>query len=142
MREFSLKQGADVSAKDDKGRTPLHRVAMESVGIDQTRMMTLLIQSGADIHERDNNGETPLHTAMCLPVSSWGRHWHSEDERKAIQRSLWKLEAASVLLKAGGVVDATNDKGQMPLHMAVERRDVGSTFFLIDFRCGHSRKNQ
>ncbi|OAL03167.1 ankyrin [Phaeosphaeriaceae sp. SRC1lsM3a] len=57
MVEVLLSYGADVMAKDYRGRTPLH-YAMHDAGA-----VGLLIDHGADVHATDNAGLTPLHFA-------------------------------------------------------------------------------
>ena len=49
--------GADVSARDYEGNTPLHE-------IDLTDVEEELLQLGADVNARNNDGETPIFTTV------------------------------------------------------------------------------
>ena len=51
--------GADVSAKDNRGRTPLHLACLEG----RAATALALIARGADISAKDIVGNTPLHYA-------------------------------------------------------------------------------
>jgi glutaminase len=62
-------QGADVTAADYDGRTPLHLAASEG----RTEAVRLLLQLGADPRAEDRWGSTPAHDA--------GRGGHEEAER-------------------------------------------------------------
>lgn len=52
-------RGADVNAKDHKGKTPLH-VAVKHLN---NHAITWLLDRGADVNPRDNSGRTPIHAA-------------------------------------------------------------------------------
>jgi ankyrin repeat protein len=52
--------GADVSARNSGGWTPLHRASAAQVYV----LIPLLLRHGADIHARTNKGETALHTSI------------------------------------------------------------------------------
>jgi ankyrin repeat protein len=54
-----LERGADINARDDKGRTPL----FESTSYGNVSDMRTLIEKGADILAQDFNGRTLLHAA-------------------------------------------------------------------------------
>ena len=64
-----LDAGAEVDARDYRGRTPLHFTGLHNAPVD---IVESLIENGADVKVRDYNGATPLHFAMvfsCREVS-------------------------------------------------------------------------
>ena len=81
-----LAAGADVSAKDRYGATPLHRAAT-------TEIAELLIAKGADVNAKMDNGLTPLHYAAV-------------EGRK---------EITELLIAAGADVNAKDDRSGTPL---------------------------
>ena len=56
VKQF-LGKGADVSAKDDEGMTPLHYAAYNG----HTEIAKFLVGSGADVNAKEIADETPLH---------------------------------------------------------------------------------
>ena len=52
-----LQSGADPKARDEGGRTPLHRAAEEG---ESPAIITALLDAGADLKARDSLGETPF----------------------------------------------------------------------------------
>jgi ligand-binding sensor domain-containing protein len=60
-----IDRGADVNAKDARGRTALHLA-------DQREVAEKLLASGADVHARDGTGLTPLHAVCCRSSGNAG----------------------------------------------------------------------
>lgn len=85
--------GADVKARNDYGRTPLHYVARENTSVSA---LELLLAAGADLEVLTNDGRTLLHAAA-----------HSENPA-----------LIELLLKAGLDVDVRTEDGETPLHVA------------------------
>lgn len=107
MREL-VASGADIEARDCKGRTALHYAAKHAA----YEAGMVLIQAGADVSARDDSGATPLHQTL----------YESEKEPHD-----WAL----LLLRAGADVNATNHEGQTPLHHVCEGWDYGAIELLL-----------
>ena len=93
-----LEAGADVNARDNAGRTVLHR-AMDNSST------AALLEAGADPNARDSTGSTPLH----MVAASWRN------------TGPW----VSLLVAAGADVNARNSAGETPLHVALHGRLIG-----------------
>ena len=55
-----LDMDADINAKDNNGRTPLHNVSWTG----HTDVVQLLLNKGADINAKDKQGRTPLQSTI------------------------------------------------------------------------------
>ncbi|KAH9024694.1 hypothetical protein EDB85DRAFT_1894217 [Lactarius pseudohatsudake] len=96
-----VEYGAEVNAKDKRGRTPLYRVLGNRYNSDEDRsgVAQLLLEHGADANTPDNYLETPLHLASRL-VS---------------------LDLAWILLKNDADLNVEDIKGKIPFGLARER---------------------
>ena len=115
-----IKAGADVNAKDDKGRTPLdlaiigcHKGAAES-----------LRKAGAVVNTQPDRQDTPLHRYGIKPnevsaLIDGGADVNAQDEEKITPLHIARsAEVVSLLIGAGADVNATNKWQQTPLHWA------------------------
>jgi len=57
VAELLISKGANVNARNDSGRTPLHFLATY---INDRRLAELMLEHGSDIDARDKNGATAL----------------------------------------------------------------------------------
>lgn len=89
-----LDAGADINARDDGQRTPLHLAAMNA----SAGSIELLLERGAELEATDGYANTPLHLAARA------------DNHDAID----------LLIKKGANLTAVNDEGNTPLHVAAK----------------------
>ncbi|MHA3916720.1 ankyrin repeat domain-containing protein [Halovulum sp. GXIMD14793] len=94
LARWLVDQGADISAADRYGETPLHARALHWQG-----RLEVLLELGADVHLRDTRGNTPLHGAAAA----------------------YNAKTVNVLLKHGARADAVNHDKQTPLSHALRR---------------------
>ena len=94
LTRWLVAQGADLTAGDSYGETPLHSRAGHWKG-----RVELLIELGADVNHDAGGRATPLHRAATAG----------------------NLRAAQVLLDRGASANATNKNGHTPLVLALQR---------------------
>ena len=83
MVGFLVKNGIDINARDERGRTPL------GMGVTNATMIQELIKHGADVNAQDNEGNTPL-----------------------MNEYLTDIKAINALLQAGANPNIRNKKGE------------------------------
>jgi len=92
--QLLVKKGADVKSKNAKGQTPLHCAAEKSLG-----SIPHLIEAKADLEAKDKDtGARPIHTAAAANSG----------------------KACTLLLEAGANINSVDEKGNTPLHIAIQ----------------------
>ena len=119
-----LDHGADVNARDDRGRTPLHAAARDN---SAPGVLALLLDRGADPNDRDNDGRTPLFRAtrtgrkedIGLLLDRGADATATDDAGETALHMIWgdDAEGAALLVSRGVDVNARNDRDETPLHM-------------------------
>lgn len=115
LHEF-LKDSANLNARDETSRTPLHTAATHL----RVRAIEHLLRAGADVNARDQSAATPLHLAAfntSLQIHSWLQSIGLPND--AERYSAAQVASIEVLLQAGASVNAKADDTTTPLHLAV-----------------------
>ncbi|MEQ1672235.1 MAG: ankyrin repeat domain-containing protein [Hyphomicrobium sp.] len=94
LARWLVEQGADLSAGDSYGETPLHARARNWQG-----RIDVLLELGADVHQGEGGRGTPLHFAAAVG----------------------NCDTAQLLLQHGARVDALNGDNLTPLAYALQR---------------------
>jgi len=153
LKDFIRKKPSLISARNNKGETPLHDVAhnvslfsvTDNKGIYRDMLM-FLISMGADVNAEDDDGGTPLHSC-----SSCGRHTEGlellisnganvnakRDGGLTPLHDARKKDIAQVLISGGADVNAKDNKGDTPLHSPMDKEMLELLIFkgaIVDTR--------
>jgi len=136
LAKLLIEKGADVNAKDNKGKTPL----MHAIGVD---FVKLLIEKGADVNAKDNNGKTPLMHAIIKNFSEKaiflidkGANVNAKDNNGKTplihsMSSWYSCSDIHYLIEKGADVNASDSDGKTPLTYAIDLRDTKRFSWLI-----------
>ena len=103
--QSEIAAGADPSASDDAGYTPLHIAVQERRAV----IVTLLLGAGADPNRADKHGNGPLWTAV---------YWACRRDRTDAN-----IEMIGLLLRGGADPEHKNRVGKSPRDFALEAGD-------------------
>lgn len=103
MANYLISRGANVSARNDTGITPLHLAAYPE-------MVELLVRHGADLEAREAGGRTPLHIITEHPEG---------------------IDVMEQLLEFGAMVNAKDGSGQTALDIAHAREEQDKVELLL-----------
>lgn len=129
-----ITQGADITAKDKEGYTPLHWAAFAGHGA----VAEILLAHGADVSARSNKGRTPLyiaasmgHTAMVEQLLAQGAQVNTKDENGStpLHGAVRGDHVAVVeqLLAYGADMAAKDKDGKSPLDWALRHEHAAVT---------------
>ena len=106
--EKILKKGADINAKDIKGRTPL----MNAVPCNTPSVVRFLVEAGSNVNAASETGMTPL---MLIAGGARKKHTRKDDEI---------MDIVKLLLDAGADINAKDSKGRLALMFALENENA------------------
>ena len=143
---------ADVNAKDDDGKTPLHWAADYYAGSnDRAPAVVALIAAGADINAKTIGGETPLRMAAAqgyfsivsaliaagADVNAKGFRGWTPLHGAVLIVSAARLSIVLALIAARANVNVKDDDGKTPLHYAVRGGSSGGPRSTLIAAGGH-----
>lgn len=122
-----LSHGAQLTARNASGDTPLHRAARNSC----TGLVSFFLQCGASVNVSNNHGDTPLHS--CAPgLSSAGSLKHKK----------MSSTVCETLLKSKAHVNAKDINGLTPIHWAIRGDNPATIYRLLAHGAAINQQSQ
>ena len=115
----ALFDGVDLSLRDERGDTPL-AVAADSGSLG---VVHLLLEHGADPNDRVWGEYTALHITALQDYPPAVAPQEKEND----------LDIARALISAGANVNARNERGETPLHLATQENNLPLLKLLIGY---------
>lgn len=147
--ELLIQKGANVNAKGEDGKTPLHY----TIEYDNVEFASLLIRNKAEVDAKDNSGYTPLHrcaiynsTKIAKVLLENGCKYdekvkYNEYAPLHLAAEYCHPEIASLLVKAGADVSSVDSCGDTPLHRAAMSNSFETAKILIENGCSIDAKD-
>jgi hypothetical protein len=115
--------GTDINQADPQGETPLHEAARRGRLI----IARELLKNGADLNVKNGAGKTPLQVALGEGKTQLAEVFFEEGARDDPQELLFVLarsgvddrDSLALLVQHGADVNAMDEAGLTPLHIAV-----------------------
>jgi ankyrin repeat protein len=135
-----ISQGVDINAKNADGQTALHI----AVSNDNKKIVQFLIEKGADVNTKNGNGRTPLDTILSRSQFQISRNPHHAEIKELLLANgaqilsihgavhSGDLEKVKEFLEQGTDINAKDEDGDTPLHIAVEQDYNDIAKLLID----------
>jgi len=149
IAEILIKRGANISARDSAGETPLH-LALAMYGACEDRHQPALavadfpIGNGADLNSVDNNKDTALHQTLsnnrCFTDTvrlflTKGAEINVKNKDGITPLHLacqcFGTENAEMVLNKGASIEARDNEGRTPLHYAASEGNGEIIGFLL-----------
>ena len=121
-----------IDATDKNGMTALHYACKLSI----IEMVTALIKNGANPSIKSNDGKNALHHAVCISTLCLGND-HSETDL-----TICPLTIPELLASAGVDINALDNSGNAPIHLAAQNGLVGVIAVLIKTGADPNHKNK
>ncbi|WP_124330324.1 ankyrin repeat domain-containing protein [Desulfonema ishimotonii] len=115
--ELILKNGADINTRDNRGRTPVMKIAASR--FEKTDILKILIKMGADLNLENDEGRTALMEAASNKIVGI----NSVSER--FSGYVWQSEAVKLLLDGGANPNVRNKAGKTVLMIAASEWQLG-----------------
>jgi uncharacterized protein YegJ (DUF2314 family) len=145
--EILLQHEADSNPRDEYGATPLHDAAMRN----HADIILLLAKNGADVNATNEIGLTPLKSAAGNDNTSCAKTLlelgADVDVRLTVNKqnllhNIHSPDMAKILLDAGADLEAIDDDGETPLHVATINGFADLVVYLIERGANTDTKNK